>query len=104
MTYTGLVVLALLGSLCVDLLVLRTALIRRRAFWVSYAIVLFFQLLVNGVLTGLGVVRYDRHTIIGFRVAYAPIEDIGFGFSLILLTLGCWVALGRPRRPRRPRP
>ncbi|MCW2539495.1 MAG: lycopene cyclase protein [Frankiales bacterium] len=97
MTYTELVVLALLVSIAVDLLVLRTGLVRRRAFWVTYAIVLFFQLLVNGVLTGLGVVRYDQHTIIGLRVAYAPIEDIGFGFSLILLTLGCWVALGRPR-------
>ena len=95
MTYTMLVVGALLGSAACDLVVLRTNLLRRKAFWVSYAIMVGFQLLVNGVLTGLGVVQYDPDTILGLRLAYAPVEDLGFGFALILLTLSCWVALGR---------
>jgi len=94
-TYTWLVAGALLGAAACDLVLLRTRLLRRRAFWVSYAILFGFQLLVNGVLTGLRVVQYDPATILGLRLAYAPVEDLGFGFALILLTLSCWVALGR---------
>lgn len=95
MTYTWLVVGALLGTAACDLALLRTRLLTRRAFWASYAIMFGFQLLVNGVLTGLRVVNYDPDTILGIRLAYAPVEDLGFGFALILLTLSCWVALGR---------
>ena len=102
MTYTELVLLAVAGSVTLDLFVLRTRLIRRRAFWVAYAILCAFQLLVNGTLTGLRVVRYDPATITGVRLAYAPIEDLGFGFALILLTLACWVRAGR-RAPAGPR-
>lgn len=101
MTYTELVLLAVAGSVTLDLFVLRTRLIRRRAFWVAYAILCAFQLLVNGTLTGLRVVRYDPATITGVRLAYAPIEDLGFGFALILLTLACWVRAGRSGRSGR---
>jgi lycopene cyclase domain-containing protein len=95
MTYTWLVVVGLLGAAACDLVLLRTRLLRRKAFWVSYAIMVGFQLLVNGLLTGLRIVQYDPETILGARLAYAPVEDLGFGFALILLTLSCWVALGR---------
>lgn len=95
MTYTWLVGLALLGAAACDLALLRTRLLSRKAFWVSYAIMVSFQLLVNGLLTGLRIVQYDPDTILGPRLAYAPVEDLGFGFALILLTLSCWVALGR---------
>ncbi len=95
MTYTWLVAGALLGAAVADLVLLRTRLLTRRAFWTSYAILAGFQLLVNGVLTGLRVVSYDPDAIVGVRLAYAPVEDLGFGFALILLTLSCWVALGR---------
>ena len=46
------------------------------------------------MLTGLGVVLYDPAVILGVRLFYAPIEDIGFGFGLITLTLCGWVRLG----------
>jgi lycopene cyclase domain-containing protein len=95
MTYSVLVLVGLAGAAVVDLLVLRTNLVRRKAFWVAYAIMLGFQLAVNGVLAGLPVVRYNPAAIVGARIAGAPVEDIGFGFALILLTLSCWVALGR---------
>jgi lycopene cyclase domain-containing protein len=95
MTYTALVVTGLVVAAVCDLVLLRTRLLARKSFWVSYAIMFGFQLLVNGVLTGLGVVQYDPDTILGVRLAYAPVEDLGFGFALILLTLSCWVALGR---------
>ncbi len=90
----------MLGAVLVDLVVLRTFLLRRKAFWGAYAIVLLFELVVDGVLTGRGVVRYDPATITGLRIAYAPVEDLGFGFAMVLLTLSTWVWLGRPtRRP-----
>ncbi len=95
MTYTELVLVAVAAAVVCDELVLRTRLLRRRVFWAAYVILFCFQLLVNGVLTGLRIVRYEPSTIIGVRLAYAPIEDLGFGFALILLTLSCWVALGR---------
>ncbi len=82
----------------VDLLLLRTRLLRRRVFWASYALVLFFQLIANGILTGFDVVRYDPGAILGLRVAWAPVEDLLFGFSLVTLTLSWWVWLGRVRR------
>ena len=95
MAYSVLAVLGVLGAVGVDLVVLRTGLLRRRLFWTTYAIVLFFQLLANGVLTGRRVVRYDPATIVGPRVAFAPVEDLLFGFAMVLLTLSTWVWLGR---------
>jgi lycopene cyclase domain-containing protein len=95
MTYTWSALLGVFAAGMLDLLVLRTRLLRRKAFWTAYAIVLFFQLIVNGLLTGLKIVRYDSSTITGWRIAYAPVEDIAFGFALALATLSLWVWLGR---------
>jgi hypothetical protein len=38
---------------------------------------------------------YNPAAIIGRRLAGAPIEDLLFGFSLILLIQGMWVFWGR---------
>jgi lycopene cyclase domain-containing protein len=83
------------GSMVLDLWVLRTRLVRRRAFWTAYAIVLVFQLVVNGLLTGLRIVRYDGSQTVGLRIAYAPVEDLLFGFAMVTMTLSLWVAAGR---------
>ena len=99
MSYTAAALLGVLGAALVDLAVLRTALLRRRAFWLTYAIVLFFQLVVNGLLTGLKVVRYDPDAIVGWRIAYAPVEDLLFGFTMVLATLSLWVWAGRRAGP-----
>ena len=95
MTYTIASAATVVAAAGLDLVVLRTQLLTRQVFWVSYAIVLAFQLLVNGVLTGLRIVRYDPRKIIGWRIAYAPVEDIGFGFGIVVATLAIWVWLGR---------
>ncbi len=95
MSYTALSLLGVAAVLIVDLAVLQTRLVLHRVFWAAYAIVLFFQLITNGILTGRRVVRYDPGTIVGLRVAYAPVEDVLFGFALILLTLVSWVWLDR---------
>ena len=103
MSYTVAALLGVAGALVADLLVLRTRLVTRAVFWAGYPIILAFQLLANGVLTGRGVVRYRPDAIIGWRLAYAPVEDLAFGFALVLLTLSIWVWLGR-RAPSPPRP
>jgi lycopene cyclase domain-containing protein len=103
-SYTALAVLAVVASGVLDLVVLRTRLLTRRAFWVTYAIVLGFQLVTNGWLTGRGIVRYDGAAVVGGsqavafgsgRILYAPVEDIGFGFALVLQSLTWWVFWGR---------
>ena len=88
MTYTWAAVLAVVAAVVLDR-VLGTKLLRSKDFWTAYAIVLVFQLVSNGVLTGTDTVVYDRDAILGVRVAYAPAEDLVFGFSLVLQTL-CW--------------
>lgn len=95
MNYTLSAMLGVVAAGALDLFLLRTRLLGRKAFWTAYAIVLFFQLIVNGLLTGLKIVRYDSSTIIGWRIAYAPVEDIAFGFAMVLATLSLWVWLGR---------
>ena len=95
MSYSTLAVLAVAAVLVVDLAAYRTRMVTRPVFWVAYAIVVTFQLLVNGVLTGLGVVVYDPDAIWGPRIAYAPVEDLLFGFAMVTLTLASWAAVNR---------
>jgi lycopene cyclase domain-containing protein len=101
-TYTAAALLGVAAALLVDLAVLRTRLVLRRVWWTAYAIVVFFQLLVNGTLTGRGIVRYDPDAIAGLRIVSAPVEDLAFGFAMILLTLSVWVWLGRRGVGREP--
>lgn len=116
MTYTALALLGVVVAVALDLVVFRTRLLRRKAFWAAYAIIVFFQLLTNGVLTGLRIVRYDGAAIVGSttpsagpppflgdgRIAYAPVEDLMFGFALVVLTLVLWVWWGRRGVQRTP--
>jgi lycopene cyclase domain-containing protein len=94
-SYTAAAALGVIATVLLDLAVLRTRLLLRKAFWTSYAIVLFFQLVTNGILTGRGVVTYDESAILGLRLVYAPVEDLLFGFALVVQTLSWWVFWGR---------
>ena len=109
MTYTQLAVVAVVIVVLADLFVFRSRLVTRKVFWVSYAIIVFFQLITNGMFTGFGIVQYDGDAIVGStspptgpppfigdgRIAFAPFEDLLFGFALILLSLSLWVLFGR---------
>jgi lycopene cyclase domain-containing protein len=94
-SYTALAVLGVVLSVVFDMYVLRTRLLTRRIFWVSYAIIIFFQLITNGILTGRDIVTYDPDAILGLRIVYAPVEDLLFGFALVVQTLAWWVWWGR---------
>ena len=95
MTYTQAALLGVAATVVLDLFVLRTRLLTRKAFWTAYAIVVFFQLVTNGILTGLDIVTYDPGTILGLRIVFAPVEDLLFGFALVVQTLAWWVWWGR---------
>ena len=95
MSYTALAISALLAAVIIDLVIVRSNLLRRKAFWTSYAIILPFQLLTNWWLTSRNIVMYQKATIIGVRIASAPVEDLLFGFALVLSVLSMWVYWGR---------
>jgi lycopene cyclase domain-containing protein len=105
-SYTALALTGVAVALLLDLVVLRTRVVTRRVFWTAYAIVVVFQLLTNGWLTGRVIVRYDGDAILGARLVYAPVEDLLFGFSLVVQTLAWWVFWGRRgvSRPARDAP
>jgi lycopene cyclase domain-containing protein len=94
-TYTQLAVAGVVLAVVLDLAVLRTKLLASKAFWASYAIIVFFQLLTNGWLTSRDIVMYDPATILGLRIVFAPVEDLLFGFSLVLQSMAWWVWWGR---------
>jgi hypothetical protein len=116
MTYTQLAVLGVLLVVVWDLWIVGTRLLTRRVFWMAYPIIVFFQLLTNGVLTGFRIVRYSGEAIIGSstpessappafgdgRILFAPVEDLMFGFALVMLTLTLWVLWGRRGIQREP--
>ena len=95
MSYTFTAIAFVAVSIFFDLKITKVGLLRRRAFWTSYAIILPFQLLTNWWLTSRNIVMYRRGAIIGVRIAAAPLEDLLFGFALILGVLSLWVRLGK---------
>lgn len=111
MSYTALAVIGVLVAVSLDRWIARTRLTSTRDWWAAYAIIIFFQLLTNGWLTGRGIVRYDPDAILGDervtflgagRLVYAPVEDLAFGFALVLTSCVAWVWLGRRAEPTEP--
>ena len=116
MTYTQLSVMGVLAVVVWDLWIVRTRLLTRRVLWMAYPIIVFFQLVTNGVLTGFRIVRYSGADILGSstpedgpppafgdgRILFAPVEDLMFGFALVMLTLTLWVLWGRRGVQREP--
>jgi lycopene cyclase domain-containing protein len=109
-SYTATAAMAVVVAILVDLLILRTALLRSRTWWMAYAIIVVFQLITNGWLTGRGIVRYSDNAILGSgrivflgdgRIAYAPVEDLAFGFALVLTSCAAWVWTGPGNRTTR---
>lgn len=97
--YTVLSVLSVLAVLAAERWWWRTGLLRTAQFWWAMGIVVFFQTLVDGWLTKLSapIVIYNPAQLSGLRIPFdVPVEDYGFGFSMVVLTLVVWVRLTRP--------
>lgn len=91
--YTVLAALSVPAVVALELLVLRTGIFRRAQFWVAMAIVLSFQVLVDGWLTRLDetVVLYAPEHMLGIRAPWdIPVEDFAFGFSMVTATIALW--------------
>ncbi len=102
--YTVLTAIALVAVVALELFVLRTGLFRMLAYWVSMVIVLGFQVLVDGWLTKLDapIVLYDPAMTLGVRFPWdIPVEDFGFGFAMVTLTIALWLRVTRTPRGRR---
>ena len=94
MNYTGIALTAFLFSILFDLYIIKSRLLTRAVFWTSYAIIVFFQLITNWWLTSREIVMYDPDAIIGLRIASAPVEDLFFGFALVLSVMSLWIFWG----------
>lgn len=90
MIYSDIALDAVVFAVIADLFILRTQMITRGIYWLTYGLIFPFQLLTNWWLTSRKIVQYSPSEIIGRRLAGAPIEDLLFGFSMILLTLSLW--------------
>lgn len=101
--YTVLTVIGILAVIAAEIFWLRTGLFRSLQYWLSMAIIGFFQILVDGWLTKLSnpIVLYNPEHHSGIRFPWdIPIEDFGFGWAMITLTMMTWVVLGRRERNR----
>ncbi len=90
MTYSDIALYAVMVAVIADLYIIKSQMLTRGIFWLTWGLILPFQLLTNSWLTNNQIVMYSPEQIIGRRLAGAPIEDLLFGFSMILLTLSLW--------------
>lgn len=95
MIYSDIAIGSLLFAVLVDLYGIKTQLLTKSVFWTSYAIIFPMQLITNWWLTSRNIVMYNPNAIIGRRLAGAPLEDLLFGFSLVLTVMSMWVYLGK---------
>jgi lycopene cyclase domain-containing protein len=102
--YTVAAALAPVVVVALELTLLRTGLLRRGRFWAAVAVAMAFQVPVDGWLThrSAPVVLYGAHAISGIRGPWdIPVEDFGFGFALVALTVLLWQR-GETRRAVEP--
>jgi lycopene cyclase domain-containing protein len=94
-SYTEIAITAFLLSILLDLFITKSRLLTRAVYWTSYAIIIFFHLITNWWLTSRAIVMYDPDAIIGLRIASAPVEDLFFGFALVLSVMSLWIYWGK---------
>ena len=102
--YTVLTVLAVAAVVLVELSWFRTGVFRSLQYWLSIGIVVFFQVLVDGWLTKLSdpIVLYTPSQHLGVRFPWdIPVEDYGFGWAMVTLTILVWLRVGDRHRSDR---
>ena len=91
--YTVLTVLSVLAVVALELFWFRTGIFTTVQYWAAMGIVFAFQILVDGWLTKLSdpIVIYDSSQMLGLRAPWdIPIEDFGFGFTMVTLAIVLW--------------
>lgn len=101
--YTLTALVSVVVVLAIELLWLRTGILRTWRYWLAMAIVMGFQVPVDGWLTKLSdpLVLYNEADMTGIRAPWdIPVEDFAFGFGMVTLAMVLWVHAGR-REERR---
>lgn len=76
--YALLAVPFLVFVLLLDVMILKTKVVRTRDFWIILGIMLGFTLVFDQFFTGLPIVFYNEGLISGVRLGFAPIEDFAY--------------------------
>ena len=95
--YPTLAVAAALAVLLLELKVLRSGLLRERAYWISMGICFAFMIPVDGWLTKLSapIVIYRAEDTSGiYPIWDIPLEEYVYAFALLTLVMLTWDRLG----------
>ena len=95
--YPATAIAASVAVLVLELAIWRTGLLRKRAYWVTMAIVFGFMVAVDGWLTKLSapIVIYDPSHVSGWRPVWDILaEEYLYAYALITLVLLCWERSG----------
>src|SRR5687768_2112676 len=105
--YTVLTALAVVAVIVAELVYFKSGIFRSAQYWWSMVIIFAFQIPVDGWLTKLSapIVIYNPEEILGLRTPWdIPVEDFGFGFSMVTLAILLWRRWldRKPANSRRP--
>src|SRR5215216_373341 len=91
--YTLLTAIVVVAVVIAELAYFKSGIFTTAQYWLSILIIFAFQILVDGWLTKLSapIVIYNPGEFLGLRVPWdIPIEDFGFGFAMVTLTILLW--------------
>jgi len=63
--------------------------LRRKIFYLFFAVILCIKFVVNGYLTS-WIVLYNPQQFLGYRIGTIPLEDFLFGFSMVTMSIIFW--------------
>ncbi|MCF7871268.1 MAG: lycopene cyclase domain-containing protein [Candidatus Omnitrophica bacterium] len=82
-----------IGSVFITILLnklLKTGLFKRIEYYIYLIFIMIGELVVNGLITAKGIVKYNSRFFIGLRIGSIPLEDFFFGFSMVTATIIFW--------------
>lgn len=91
-----------LGSIAITFFLeklLKTGLFRKVEYYIYLVFIMAAELIVNGLITSKGVVKYNPDFYLGFRIGTIPLEDFFFGFSMVTITIIFWEFFKRRLKP-----
>jgi len=100
--YPLLSVIAAAAVVALELLWLRTGLLRDRSYWVAMVIVFVFMIPIDGWMskTTDPIVIYNPDVLSGIRFPWdIPLEEFVYAFALVTLTMVLWERAGRHSAP-----
>ena len=96
--YPGFSLAAVLVVVALELRWLRTGIFREKAYWIAMAIVVAFQIPVDGWMTKLSapIVQYNPDVLSGWRWPLdIPTEEFAYAWAMLTLAILLWEHFGR---------